>query len=242
MANEDVSKTASVEVHFAQRLASNEKKIRDRAMKKLRKWLELKSLTKKEKAFTEADFLKIWKGLHYCLWMQDKALLQVYILFRMVIKDVVHLCPDWFIYSVIQTTHYCLYKCSYRQSILQWNGTDRWRMDKFMMLFRNMLTQSLEFLKKQKWKKSLITKFTDILSNKIMNIKEDTSPDGLKIHFTDIYLDELERVGAEEVRLNETCFYKHKTTSLYSKLAVHRFTGRPITVIFVKRSLIENGY
>lgn len=83
-----------------------------------------------------------------------------------------------------------------------------------------MLTQSLEFLKKQKWKKSLITKFTDILSNKIMNIKEDTSPDGLKIHFTDIYLDELERVGAEEVRLTETCFYKHKTTSLYSKLFI----------------------
>ncbi|CAC5421716.1 RRP1 [Mytilus coruscus] len=72
-------------------------------------------------------------------------------------------------------------------------------MDKFMMLFRNMLTQSLEFLKKQKWKKNLITKFTDILSNKIMTIKEDTAPDGLKIHFTDIYLDELERVGAEEL-------------------------------------------
>ena len=47
MANEETSKSASVEVHFAQRLAANEKKIRDRAMKKLRKWFELKSLTKK---------------------------------------------------------------------------------------------------------------------------------------------------------------------------------------------------
>lgn len=27
--------------------------------------------------FSEADFLKIWKGLHYCMWMQDKPLIQV---------------------------------------------------------------------------------------------------------------------------------------------------------------------
>ncbi|VDI48894.1 ribosomal RNA-processing protein 1 [Mytilus galloprovincialis] len=122
--------------------------------------------------------------------MQDKALLQEEMCAFM--SRLVHVFshPDntlLFIQVFLQT------------EAREWNGTDRWRMDKFMMLFRNMLTQSLEFLKKQKWKKSLITKFTDILSNKIMNIKEDTSPDGLKIHFTDIYLDELERVGAEEL-------------------------------------------
>lgn len=33
----------SAEVHFAQRLASNEKKIRDKAMRKLKKWLDAKS-------------------------------------------------------------------------------------------------------------------------------------------------------------------------------------------------------
>ena len=27
--------------------------------------------------FVEEDFLKLWKGLHYCLWMQDKPLIQV---------------------------------------------------------------------------------------------------------------------------------------------------------------------
>lgn len=47
MANQDARKIATVEVHFAQRLAANEKKIRDRAIKKLRKWLEVRSLAKK---------------------------------------------------------------------------------------------------------------------------------------------------------------------------------------------------
>jgi len=33
----------TAEVHFAQRLASNEKTIRDRALRKLRKWFEARS-------------------------------------------------------------------------------------------------------------------------------------------------------------------------------------------------------
>jgi len=28
--------------------------------------------------FTEEDLLKIWKGLHYCVWMSDKPLVQVW--------------------------------------------------------------------------------------------------------------------------------------------------------------------
>ena len=26
---------------------------------------------------SEDDLMKIWKGLHYCMWMQDKPLIQV---------------------------------------------------------------------------------------------------------------------------------------------------------------------
>lgn len=61
------------------------------------------------------------------------------------------------------------------------------------------MTQSLEFLKKQKWKKGVLTKFVDILSSKILTVTEDKAPDGLKIHLADIYLDELEKVGSNEV-------------------------------------------
>jgi len=28
--------------------------------------------------FGDGDFLKIWKGLHYCMWMTDKPLIQVF--------------------------------------------------------------------------------------------------------------------------------------------------------------------
>jgi len=28
-------------------------------------------------AFGSEEFLKVWKGLHYCMWMTDKPLIQV---------------------------------------------------------------------------------------------------------------------------------------------------------------------
>ena len=61
----------SVEVKFAQRLAANEPKIREKAISKLRKWIQ-----GSYRSLTEMDMLKLWKGLHYCFWMSDKPLLQ----------------------------------------------------------------------------------------------------------------------------------------------------------------------
>ncbi|KAI5616986.1 ribosomal RNA processing protein 1-like A-like [Silurus asotus] len=65
-----------LEINLAQRLASNEKSIRSKALKTLRKYINLRS-QKIEGGFTAEDLLKIWKGLFYCLWMQDKPLLQL---------------------------------------------------------------------------------------------------------------------------------------------------------------------
>ena len=106
----------SAEIAFAQRLASNEKTIRDRALKKLKKYISVRASKTGELAlpqlqfrdldvlfnvylnsflclwfiinltawlcvfgldFTDEDFRKLWKGLHYSMWMQDKPLLQV---------------------------------------------------------------------------------------------------------------------------------------------------------------------
>ncbi|RXM93268.1 Ribosomal RNA processing protein 1-like B [Acipenser ruthenus] len=66
----------SPEIQFAQRLASNEKPVRTRAIKKLRKYLSIRS-QKPTGGFSNDELLKIWKGLFYCMWMQDKPLLQL---------------------------------------------------------------------------------------------------------------------------------------------------------------------
>ena len=61
----------SPEVLFAQKLAANDPIQRNRAVKKLQKWLQLRG-----SLLTKEEIMRIWKGLHYCFWMSDKPLVQ----------------------------------------------------------------------------------------------------------------------------------------------------------------------
>lgn len=76
-------------------------------------------------AFEDTDFLRIWKGLFYCMWMSDKPLLQ-----ENLAEDLAQLlhCFDnidisiQFFGTFLQTMS------------IEWNGIDQWRIDKFMMV------------------------------------------------------------------------------------------------------------
>nr|XP_033473216.1 ribosomal RNA processing protein 1 homolog B isoform X2 [Epinephelus lanceolatus] len=81
-----MASTPEPEVQLAQRLASNEKPIRTKAIKKLRKYINARSHNASG-GFTGDELLKLWKGLFYCLWMQDKPLLQlVRFMFRQIFE------------------------------------------------------------------------------------------------------------------------------------------------------------
>lgn len=67
--------TMDTEKSIAIKLADNEKKVRTRALAQLRNYIQAKSA--KNEPFTELDLVKLWKGLHYCMWMADKLLIQV---------------------------------------------------------------------------------------------------------------------------------------------------------------------
>eukprot|EP00073_Rattus_norvegicus_P029510 XP_006249677.1 PREDICTED: ribosomal RNA processing protein 1 homolog A-like [Rattus norvegicus] len=64
------------EIQLAQRLAGNEQVTRDRALRKLQKYIVARS-QRATGGFTPEELLKVWKGLFYCMWMQDKPLQQV---------------------------------------------------------------------------------------------------------------------------------------------------------------------
>lgn len=82
-----------MEERFAQRLGSNDLPVRNKALKRLSKWVEERSALKDGKiltptvhvamdcvhtiGFTEMELLKLWKGLHVCMWHSDKPLVQV---------------------------------------------------------------------------------------------------------------------------------------------------------------------
>ncbi|KAM4046671.1 ribosomal RNA processing protein 1 homolog A-like [Anomaloglossus baeobatrachus] len=173
-------------VQLAQRLAANDKKSRDRALRKLRRFMSARS-SESEGGFTADEFCKIWKGLFYCMWMQDKPLLQEELAVTM--SQLVHALKshpsqNLFIRSFWQTLN------------REWNGIDRLRLDKFYTLSRFVLRQSVELLKKGDWEESLVENFLTVLVDEVL---KPEAPQGVQHHLIDIYLDELAKVGSSEL-------------------------------------------
>ncbi|KAM9259340.1 ribosomal RNA processing protein 1 homolog B isoform 1-T1 [Cariama cristata] len=180
------------EIQFAQRLAANEKRIRDRALKKLRGYISVRT-QRPAGGFSQEELLKIWKGLFYCMWMQDKPLLQEELADN--ISQLIH---------VIQNTEarHLFIQTFWQTMNREWNGIDNLRLDKFYMLMRMILRQSFEVLKRNEWDESLIELFLQLLMKEVME-PDSNAPIGIKLHFIDIYLDELAKVGAKELTADQ---------------------------------------
>ncbi|XP_053408060.1 ribosomal RNA processing protein 1 homolog A-like [Mercenaria mercenaria] len=178
-----------VEIKFAQNLAGNETKTRLKAVKKLKKYLKVKSASKKD-GFSCEDFLKLWKGLHYCMWMQDKPLLQEEL--STTLTNLVHDLST-------HEAQMMFIKVFFITEAREWSSIDIWRLDKFMMMVRNMLYESLMVMKKLKWHRNKLEGLTQMFYDTVMNPESDTIPDGLKIHFCDIYLEEVEKAGDSQL-------------------------------------------
>ncbi|KAK6057181.1 nucleolar protein,Nop52 [Cooperia oncophora] len=172
----------SVEVIFAQKLACGEPVTRQRAFRTLQEWIKQQSTVR---PFNEADMLRLCKGLHYVLWMQDKMLLQEELADRISQLQLVFTREEervLFIESV------------FKSLAKEWNHIDRWRMDKFLMMMRRVLRVLFTHLSSLKWKKSVRDPYWAAFCR--TTISSDKSfPDGLKFHFASIILDEMDNAG-----------------------------------------------
>ncbi|XP_075398354.1 ribosomal RNA processing protein 1 homolog B isoform X2 [Tenrec ecaudatus] len=176
------------EIQFAQRLASNEKSIRDRAVKKLRQYISVKTQGETG-GFSQEELLKIWKGLFYCMWVQDEPLLQEELANR--ISQLVHVVHN-------SEAQHLFLQAFWQTMNREWAGIDKLCLDKYYMLIRLVLRQSFEVLKRRGWEESGIKLFLDVLMKEVLH-PEGQTPNGVKFHFIDIYLDELSRVGGKEL-------------------------------------------
>ncbi|XP_031725879.1 ribosomal RNA processing protein 1 homolog B [Anarrhichthys ocellatus] len=204
------------EVQLAQRLASNEKPIRTKAVKKLRKYINVRSHIATG-GFTGDELLKLWKGLFYCLWMQDKPLLQEELSNQ--ISTLIHSFHD--------IDGQLLYLESFLQTFRrEWTGIDRLRMDKFFQLVRFMFRQTFEMLKRTNWESSAITRFLELLTAHVLQ-SGSGAPSGLQFHILDLYMTELAAVGSAELTADQNLIFiepfcktaaKTKDRSLFSAI------------------------
>ncbi|NXC12110.1 RRP1B protein, partial [Corythaeola cristata] len=132
--------------------------------------------------FSQEELLKIWKGLFYCMWMQDKPLLQEELAGN--ISQLIH---------VIQNTEarHLFIQTFWQTMNREWNGIDNLRLDKYYMVIVIVLQifSARKDMVVVSWKAAL-----SVHSN---------APTGIKLHFIDIYLDELAKVGAKELTADQ---------------------------------------
>ena len=174
--------SVSPEIIFAQKLAANDPVNRNRAVKKLQKWLKVRS-----DQLSRDEIMKIWKGLHYCFWMSDKPLVQEEL--AETIGQLIH-C-----FSTDSDNALIFVECGLITEGREWVGIDQWRMDKFMMLMRRLLRHIFNFLIKSNWSKT--DQVNKIFSKSVVSNNAATL--GFRLHFTDIFLEELAKVGGEDL-------------------------------------------
>ncbi|KAL1121976.1 hypothetical protein AAG570_003384 [Ranatra chinensis] len=172
------------EISFAKALSSNDKSLRDRALRRLKKWFLAKSDNSNN--FTEDGFMRIWKGLFYSVWMSDKPLIQ-----EDLVEDVSQLIHCFSNFSDASM----FARCFFQAMSQAWFGIDSFRLDKFMMLLRRFLRQCFDYLSRQGWKKRQVTTFSDDLSNSLR-----MAPTGMNLHIAELYLEELAKIGKGKLK------------------------------------------
>ncbi|KAF9408762.1 hypothetical protein BGZ94_002192 [Podila epigama] len=162
---------------FGKRLAANDKKTRDKAVKALGQWIS------KKKEFSTLELMKLWKGLFYCVWMSDKPIIQQQL--SETLSSLILRVPRESVMDFIATF--------WKTICAEWHGIDRLRLDKFYFFLRRFQYYSFRLLKEHAWDLETIEEFNNVLINGPLNASDRTVPDGIRFHLIEIYLEELEK-------------------------------------------------
>ncbi|XP_047112925.1 ribosomal RNA processing protein 1 homolog [Schistocerca piceifrons] len=189
-ARQEVLLTAQ-QISLAKVLASNDKAIRDKGIKRLSKWITARSGSKLE--FTKQDLMTIWKGLFYCMWMADKPLYQEELAER--IANLIHCFK-----KLEQGLLYA--ECFLLTLRREWFGIDQHRLDKFMMLVRRCVRQLFAYCSSHSWPSETYEGISGLLERGITSSAESSPSLGLLFHMADIILEELAKVESPEKGLH----------------------------------------
>ncbi|XP_030834041.1 ribosomal RNA processing protein 1 homolog A isoform X1 [Strongylocentrotus purpuratus] len=222
-----------VEIHFAQRLASNVTKIRDRAVKRLRHWIAARS--QKDGNIGNEELMKLWKGLFYCMWMCDKPVIQEELADQ--ISDMAH--------CFRRPEEACLFFETFLATMRrEWMGIDHLRMDKYLMLIRRSFRQMLVVLHNNEWDEELVKCFLTSISRCALNPTTDACPDGLRYQLANVYLDELAREGTEDLSPQQASTFLFPFAELVTKTLNKKLRDVMLQDIFqdvVERSDVGEG-
>ncbi|CAM9684140.1 unnamed protein product, partial [Choristocarpus tenellus] len=218
-ADGEKKKVQKDEVRFGKHLASSDKRVRDKTLSSLREWLHKRSAGG---VLSDIDLLKIWRGLWYCMFMCDKAHIQLDLANNL--AGLLHLFREDKVEGVRFLQAFCI------TMQRDWGVIDYHRMDKFLSLVRLFFRETIRFCissdqdrqgqrKKKRRKKpsrgkarvfALCACFfgvwlwdREILRSVISVLEEEviacTGPSGLRLFLAEVWVEELCRVGGDNI-------------------------------------------
>ncbi|KAI7963106.1 hypothetical protein MJO28_001200 [Puccinia striiformis f. sp. tritici] len=147
------------------------------------------------------ELAKLYKGLFYCYWMSDKPIVQQDLAqelsdLSLNIRPISTSTSSDRILDQISTTQTALsfWKQFWIKLSSEWQGVDKHRLDKYLLLMRRFLSVSFEILLRVNWHAQAIELWSEILKDTILNVADFKTPLSITYHITDIFLSELNRV------------------------------------------------
>ncbi|ESN99783.1 hypothetical protein HELRODRAFT_192791 [Helobdella robusta] len=183
MADGNIDFTDERIFRLVRKIAGNEPLLRSKSFKRLK--LFLKNLPA---STTNLTMAKLWKGLHYSMWMADKMIFQEQLADS--ISTIIHTLPS-------DELSMMFFDAFLQVEAHEWHLIDDLRMDKFLRLVRFMFRETFRFMNSSKnnWSQMVSKKFCSSLSKTFNDPKISLN---LLFHILDFFLDELERVAGSE--------------------------------------------
>lgn len=181
------------------------------------------TLSSLKSPMSDLQMLKLWKALYYCMWLCDKTPIQ---------KELGDKLSS-FIHHFSKHKIVLQYITIFYKTILrEWSLLDQHRMNKFYLLLRSMIFASFEYIRNNNYKQKYIR---DLVTAIDMEILQKT-PNGLRFHIADIYLEELYSSTKGNIKTNTFLELIQPFLMALKKTAPGQgvFTDRVASSIYVK--------
>ncbi|KAL7425167.1 hypothetical protein Q5752_000855 [Cryptotrichosporon argae] len=191
---------------LGKQLAHTDKKVRDQAVRNLAAFLSRGAGEAEGSGYvrlSDAEMAKLWKGLFYCFWMSDKPLVQQALateLSSLLLS--ISPAPSRADLGAAEreaerfAASLAFLEGFWAAIIREWNGIDRLRMDKFLMLLRRWTNATLRLLARSEWSAASVRAINAVYSapSGPLTWQDVRVPSSIATHLADVFLTELSSV------------------------------------------------
>jgi len=171
--------TDHLPLNFGKRLAHTDKAVRDRGFKTLKTWIT------KHPELERLDYMKLWKGLYFGMWMADKRPVQQ----ELAVKTA-------FLLNDIPRQKQSIWVDAFWETMEEaWEKLDTHRMNKFMLFTRIVVAEAFKAIRIRGWDldelRTVARTFTRATTAAASGAGPNVHSLGLLLQFVHMFWDEL---------------------------------------------------